>query len=69
MAADGAALATALDDATGGAFYLCGPTWPEPDVEAAVASAFTNFRGLTPAAALARIGALKKDRRYVLEVY
>jgi sulfite reductase (NADPH) flavoprotein alpha-component len=69
MAQDGAALAAALDDQTAGAFYLCGPTWPEPDVEAAIAGAFVGFAGLTPAQAAARITALKAAKRYVLEVY
>ena len=69
MGKDGVALADALDDANKGAFYLCGPTWPEPDVEAAIVGAFTQYRGLSSSEAAARITSLKAARRYVLEVY
>jgi sulfite reductase (NADPH) flavoprotein alpha-component len=53
----------------GGAFYLCGPTWPEGDVEDAVAAAFCQFGNMDDAAARARIQQLKAEKRYVLEVY
>lgn len=67
MAADARLLAAALSR-QGGSFYLCGPTWPEPDVEAAITGAFDEHvppRG--GGAALVR--ALKDAKRYVLEVY
>lgn len=66
MAADGAALAEALA-VRGGSFYLCGPTWPEPDVEAAIVGAFEEHVARGSGAALVR--QLKDAKRYVLEVY
>ncbi len=72
MMEDGAALCAALNPrgaAPQGAFYLCGPTWPEPDVEEAVTRAFVDAGGLTREAAGARIVALKAAKSYVLEVY
>ncbi|KAI1357508.1 sulfite reductase flavoprotein component [Xylaria arbuscula] len=54
-----------------GSFYLCGPTWPVPDVtdvlkEAIAAEARMNGRKVDPAKEIDR---LKEDGRYVLEVY
>jgi sulfite reductase (NADPH) flavoprotein alpha-component len=52
-----------------GAFYLCGPTWPVPDVyEALVDSLVTN--NLVPDAKSAGeyLESLKGEERYVLEV-
>ncbi|KAK3349376.1 hypothetical protein B0T25DRAFT_591747 [Lasiosphaeria hispida] len=54
-----------------GAFYLCGPTWPVPDVtavleEAIAAEAKGSGRKVDPRKEIER---LKEDGRYVLEVY
>ena len=70
MKEDGAQLWAQLQAARpGGNFYLCGPTWPEPDVEEAVTSAFAAHGGMDAAAASALIKDMKAARRYVLEVY
>lgn len=55
----------------GGSFYLCGPTWPVPDVtavlkEAIAAEAKATGKKVDPAKEIER---LKEDGRYVLEVY
>jgi sulfite reductase (NADPH) flavoprotein alpha-component len=54
-----------------GSFYLCGPTWPVPDItevlkEAIAAEAKISGRKVDPAKEIER---LKEDSRYVLEVY
>ena len=54
-----------------GSFYLCGPTWPVPDVtdvlkEAIAAEARMSGRKVDPTKEIDR---LKEDGRYVLEVY
>ncbi|KAK3383996.1 hypothetical protein B0T24DRAFT_607100 [Lasiosphaeria ovina] len=54
-----------------GSFYLCGPTWPVPDVtavleEAIAAEAKLSSRKVDPSKEIER---LKEDGRYVLEVY
>ncbi|GAP89466.1 putative sulfite reductase flavoprotein component [Rosellinia necatrix] len=54
-----------------GSFYLCGPTWPVPDVtdvlkEAIAAEAKRSGRKVDPKKEIDR---LKEDGRYVLEVY
>lgn len=54
-----------------GSFYLCGPTWPVPDVtavlqEAIAAEAKAAGRKVDPRKEIER---LKEDSRYVLEVY
>lgn len=54
-----------------GSFYLCGPTWPVPDVtevlqEAIAAEAKGSGRKVDPRKEIER---LKEDSRYVLEVY
>lgn len=73
MMEDGAMLCAALNPTQGstaqGAFYLCGPTWPEPDVEEAITSAFIDAGGFTREKASARIILLKAEKNYVLEVY
>lgn len=53
---------------TKGVFYLCGPTWPVPDVHEALVHALSQYAGKTPEAASAYIEQLKEDERYVLEV-
>jgi len=55
----------------GGSFYLCGPTWPVPDVQAVLEEAIAieaKERGVKvePRKEIER---LKEDGRYVLEVY
>lgn len=54
-----------------GSFYLCGPTWPVPDVtavleEAVAAEAKASSKKVDPRKEIER---LKEDGRYVLEVY
>ncbi|KAJ9133090.1 Sulfite reductase [Pleurostoma richardsiae] len=54
-----------------GSFYLCGPTWPVPDVtavleEAIAAEAKASSKKVDPRKEIER---LKEDGRYVLEVY
>ncbi|KAI0399131.1 sulfite reductase flavoprotein component [Xylaria palmicola] len=54
-----------------GSFYLCGPTWPVPDVtdvlkEAIAAEAKMSGRKVDPTKEIDR---LKEEGRYVLEVY
>ncbi|KAI8619558.1 hypothetical protein BC830DRAFT_1238096 [Chytriomyces sp. MP71] len=51
----------------GGAFYLCGPTWPVPDIKDALVTAFSRF--MTSEEAEAKLEELKEEERYVLEVY
>ncbi|KAK4054396.1 sulfite reductase [NADPH] flavoprotein component [Microbotryomycetes sp. JL201] len=65
MNEDADLLAKMLDN---GAFYLCGPTWPVPDVYEALVSAFVK-NGKTREQAEKQIEDLKEDERYVLEVY
>ena len=52
-----------------GVFYLCGPTWPVPDVYETLVKAFEKHCGMDAAAADAFLERLKVDERYVLEVY
>lgn len=52
-----------------GTFYLCGPTWPEADVQEAVENAFMTAGGMSQAEARAEIQKMKHEKRYVLEVY
>lgn len=65
MMDDSKLLADSLDD---GVFYLCGPTWPVPDVYKALTVALQT-KGKTEEQAEAYIEELKEDERYVLEVY
>ncbi|KAI9353414.1 hypothetical protein BDR26DRAFT_848384 [Obelidium mucronatum] len=51
----------------GGAFYLCGPTWPVPDIRDALISSFSKF--MTVEEATEKLKSLKEEERYVLEVY
>ncbi len=52
-----------------GVFYLCGPTWPVPDVYETLVKAFEKQCGMDAAAADAFLEHLKEEERYVLEVY
>jgi len=50
-------------------FYLCGPTWPVPDVFEALVGALGQFGGMERQVAERYIEELKEEERYVLEVY
>lgn len=65
MMNDSKLLADLLED---GVFYLCGPTWPVPDVYKALTTALET-KGKSIEQAEAYIEELKEDERYVLEVY
>ncbi|KAK2736893.1 hypothetical protein FQN57_000496 [Myotisia sp. PD_48] len=56
-----------------GAFYLCGPTWPVPDVTAVLEEAITvHAKASNPSKKVEsrkEIEKLKEELRYVLEVY
>jgi sulfite reductase (NADPH) flavoprotein alpha-component len=51
-----------------GVFYLCGPTWPVPDVYEALVNALVKYRSHTPKTAGEYLEGLKQLERYVLEV-
>jgi sulfite reductase (NADPH) flavoprotein alpha-component len=51
-----------------GHFYLCGPTWPVPDIKAALIKAFVKG-GYTADEAEEYLEQMKEEERYVLEVY
>jgi sulfite reductase (NADPH) flavoprotein alpha-component len=51
-----------------GVFYLCGPTWPVPDVYATLVGAMVAS-GQTEESAGEYLENLKEEERYVLEVY
>jgi len=67
MLEDSEALAKMLHDDEG-VFYLCGPTWPVPDVYEALVNALVKYKGSDPMKAGAYLESLKEDERYVLEV-
>lgn len=50
-------------------FYLCGPTWPVPDVYEALVSSFEEELGMERKDAEGYLEKLKEEERYVLEVY
>ncbi|KAF7313689.1 Assimilatory sulfite reductase [Mycena chlorophos] len=52
-----------------GVFYLCGPTWPVPDVYEALVGALVKYQGMTEESAGEYLEGLKEEERYVLEVY
>ncbi|EKM59418.1 uncharacterized protein PHACADRAFT_137147 [Phanerochaete carnosa HHB-10118-sp] len=52
-----------------GVFYLCGPTWPVPDVYEALVEALVENEGMATESAGAYLEGLKEEERYVLEVY
>ncbi|KIY73739.1 assimilatory sulfite reductase [Cylindrobasidium torrendii FP15055 ss-10] len=68
MLEDSEALATMLYDQKG-VFYLCGPTWPVPDVYEALVNAFGKFKGVDATSAGEYLEGLKEEERYILEVY
>ena len=51
-----------------GAFYLCGPTWPVPDVYEALVGALVKNQGHSRESADEFLEHLKDEERYVLEV-
>lgn len=67
MLEDSEALATMLYDQKG-VFYLCGPTWPVPDVYEALVNAFGKFKGVDATSAGEYLEGLKEEERYILEV-
>ncbi|TIC09094.1 hypothetical protein E3Q10_03722 [Wallemia mellicola] len=52
-----------------GSFFLCGPTWPVPDVYEALCGSYIEAGGKTREDAENSIEDMKEDERYVLEVY
>ncbi|KAJ2962831.1 hypothetical protein NQZ79_g2133 [Umbelopsis isabellina] len=50
-------------------FYLCGPTWPVPDVKDAVVYGLKQYGGMEERAASDLIEEWKEKERYILEVY
>ncbi|RUS16553.1 hypothetical protein BC937DRAFT_91083 [Endogone sp. FLAS-F59071] len=52
-----------------GHFYLCGPTWPVPDVKDAVVAALTSTGEMNETEASEEIELWKEKEKYVLEVY
>jgi sulfite reductase (NADPH) flavoprotein alpha-component len=67
MLEDSEALAKMLYDDEG-VFYLCGPTWPVPDVYEALVNALVKYKGVEATAAGEFLEGLKEEERYVLEV-
>ncbi|TCD62729.1 hypothetical protein EIP91_006454 [Steccherinum ochraceum] len=52
-----------------GVFYLCGPTWPVPDVHETLVDALGRYEGVEAERAGTFLEELKDEERYVLEVY
>ena len=54
-----------------GSFYLCGPTWPVPDVTEVLQEAIEKDAKMSSRKVDSRkeIEQLKEDQRYILEVY
>ena len=52
-----------------GVFYLCGPTWPVPDVYEALVSGLVEHFNFNEKDAGDYLEGLKEEERYVLEVY
>lgn len=69
MREDGEMLAKMLAGPDNGVFYLCGPTWPVPDVYEALINALVEFGGKGKEEAAQYLEDLKEEERYVLEVY
>lgn len=51
-----------------GVFYLCGPTWPVPDVYEALVGALMKNEDMARESASEFLESLKEEERYVLEV-
>ncbi|EJU00231.1 hypothetical protein DACRYDRAFT_23203 [Dacryopinax primogenitus] len=69
MQNDGKMLNTMLAGEDEGVFYLCGPTWPVPDVYEALVKSLVHHGEKKRTEAEEYLEALKEDERYVLEVY
>lgn len=69
MREDSEMLGKMLAGPDNGVFYLCGPTWPVPDVYAALIDSLVEFGGKTKEEAAQYLEDLKEEERYVLEVY
>ena len=52
-----------------GHFYLCGPTWPVPEVRKALVDGLESAQKMARDAAEEYIEELKRTGRYILEVY
>lgn len=52
-----------------GHFYLCGPTWPVPDIRKAIADGLEEETSMSQDDIDAFLDELKEEGRYVLEVY
>jgi sulfite reductase (NADPH) flavoprotein alpha-component len=59
----------AEDPKNQGYFYLCGPTWPVPDIFNALSEALVEEGNMTREQAEQYLEDLKESERYVLEVY
>ena len=68
MSQDAEVLARMLREEKG-VFYLCGPTWPVPDVYEALVGALVKYLGMQEKDAGDYLEGLKEEERYVLEVY
>lgn len=69
MLEDAQLLGDMLKEQQNGVFYLCGPTWPVPEIFEALVGSLTSHHGMTREGAEGYIEKLKEDERYVLEVY
>ncbi|CAE6516091.1 unnamed protein product [Rhizoctonia solani] len=69
MREDSEMLGKMLAGPDNGVFYLCGPTWPVPDVYEALIDSLVQFGGKTQEEAAQYLEDLKEEERYVLEVY
>ncbi|KAG9128114.1 hypothetical protein FRC07_004730 [Ceratobasidium sp. 392] len=69
MREDGEMLSRMLAGPDNGVFYLCGPTWPVPDVYVALIDALVQYGGKGKEEAAQYLEDLKEEERYVLEVY
>lgn len=67
MLEDAEQLAQMLHDDKG-VFYLCGPTWPVPDMYEVLVNALVKYKGQDAETAGAFLESLKEEERYVLEV-
>jgi len=69
MLEDSEALARMLGEEEKGVFYLCGPTWPVPDVYEALVRALVRYKGYNNEKEAGEyLEGLKEEERYVLEV-
>lgn len=69
MREDSEMLGKMLTGSERGAFYLCGPTWPVPEIYAALVDILVEFGGKSEPEAVQYLKDLKAEKRYVMEVY